>query len=510
MTTHLSSDLLTKRAELLMRLQEINDLGAAAALLNWDQTTYMPSGGAPARGRQLSILQRLAHEKFIDPAIGQLLAALRPYAESLPYEADDAALLRLTQRRYEQATKVPAEFVAELATHSTAAYEVWTKARPANDFAAVQPYLEKTLDLSRRFANFFHGYEHIADPLIDQADYGMKVATLRPLFAELRATLTPIVQAISTQQPADSACLHQHFPEADQLAFGLGVIKAFGYDLERGRQDKTHHPFMTKFSLGDVRITTRVNENDVSDALFSTMHEAGHALYEQGIDPKFEATPLADGTSSGVHESQSRSWENIVGRSRNFWQHYYPKLQAAFPAQLGQVSLDSFYRAINKVQRSLIRTDADEVTYNLHVIIRFDLELALLEGKLAVKDLPEAWHAQYATNLGITAPDNRDGVLQDVHWFSGLIGGAFQGYALGNILASQFYAAALRAHPEIPSEIAQGKFSTLHTWLRENIYQHGSKFTTTELVQRVTGGTLTLAPYTNYLHTKYSALYRLA
>ncbi len=499
-----------KRANLFERLQEINDLTSAAALLNWDQTTYMPPGGGPARGRQLATLQRLAHEKFTDPTVGKLLDDLHSYAENLPYDTDDAALIRLTRRTYENATKVPSNFVAEMASHTAATYEVWATARPANNFAAVQPLLEKTLDLSRRFANFFPGYEHIADPLINQSDYGMKVSIIRPLFAELRAALTPLVRAIGAQPSVDASVLHQFFPEADQLAAGITAIKKFGYDFQRGRQDKTHHPFMTKFSLGDVRITTRVNENDVGDALFSTLHESGHALYEQGINPKFEGTPLAEGTSSGVHESQSRLWENLVGRSLGFWHYYYPKFQAIFPAQLGDVPLEIFYRAINQVQRSLIRTDADEVTYNLHVIIRFDLELALLEGKLAIADLPDAWQEQYSTSLGLMAPDNRDGVLQDVHWYGGLIGGAFQGYTLGNIMASQFYAAALRAHPEIPNEISQGQFSTLHTWLRGNIYQHGSKFTTTELLQRVTGGPLSLTPYINYLQTKYGAIYQLS
>ncbi|MFQ5343848.1 MAG: carboxypeptidase M32, partial [Anaerolineae bacterium] len=261
--------------------------------------------------------------------------------------------------------------------------------------------------------------------------------------------------------------------------------------------------FMTKFSLGDVRITTRVKENDLSEALFSTMHEAGHALYEQGIRMDLEGTPLADGTSSGVHESQSRLWENLVGRSRGFWEFWYPKLQATFPDQLGAVSLDTFYRAINKVQRSLIRTDADEVTYNLHVTLRFDLELALLEGRLAVRDLPEAWRERYKADLGITPRDDRDGVLQDVHWYSFVVGGGFQGYTLGNILSAQFFEAAQKAHPEIASEIQHGEFSTLRNWLRQNIYQHGRKFMPSELVERVTGGPLSIDPYLRYLREKY-------
>ena len=498
-----------KLEELKARLMEVSDLRAAAALLSWDQATYMPPGGAAARGRQIATLQRLAHEKFIDPAIGRLLDDLQPYEESLPYDSDEASLIRVARRDYERAIKVPPSFMAEFSQHVAASYEAWAKARPDNDFPAVQPYLERTLDLSRRFADFFPGYDHIADPLIDVADEGMKAATIQALFAELREQLVPLVQAITAQPVADDSCLHQPFPEDRQLAFGLEVVKRFGFDLERGRQDKSPHPFTTNFSIGDVRITTRVKEDDLSEALFSTLHEAGHAMYEQGIRPELEGTPLASGASSGVHESQSRLWENLVGRSRPFWEHFYPKLQETFPEQLGSVPLDTFYRAINKVQRSLIRTDADEVTYNLHVMMRFDFELALLEGKLAVKDLPEAWRERFKTDLGIVPPDDRDGVLQDVHWYSGPIGGAFQGYTLGNILSAQFFEAACRAHPEIPEEIGRGEFATLHAWLRENIYQHGRKYLPLELVERVTGGPIRIEPYIRYLRAKYGELYKL-
>jgi carboxypeptidase Taq len=337
----------------------------------------------------------------------------------------------------------------------------------------------------------------------------MKAATIRTLFAELRAQLVPIVQAITAQSPTDDSCLRQHFPEDQQWAFGLEVIKRFGYDFHRGRQDKTHHPFTTKFSLGDVRITTRVKEDYLAEALFGTLHEAGHAMYEQGINRDFEGTPLANGTSAGVHESQSRLWENVVGRSRGFWQFFYPQLQAIFPSQLGAVPLETFYRAVNKVERSLIRTDADEVTYNLHVMIRFDLELALLEGRLAIRDLPAAWRERYQADLGIVPPDDRDGVLQDVHWYAGIIGGVFQGYTLGNIMNAQFYEAALRAHPEIPAEIARGEFTTLHDWLKANIYQHGSKYTASELMERATGQPLSIEPYIRYLRAKYGELYRV-
>ena len=497
----------TKLQELKTLLMEANDLEMAGALLNWDQSTYMPSGGAEARGRQLGTLAKLAHEKATDPAIGRLLDALRPFEESLPFDSDDASLIRVTRRQYERATKVPAAFMARINTHMAESYVAWTLARPANDFKKVQSSLETTLDLSRELANYFPGYAHIADPLIDFADYGMSAVSVRAVFTELRDQLVPIVQAITSQAPADDACLHQHYPEDKQLAFGLEVIKRFGFDFERGRQDKTHHPFMTKFSLGDVRITTRVKENDLGEAIFSTMHESGHAMYELGINRDYEGSPLGGGTSSGVHESQSRTWENLVGRSLGFWQFFYPRLQDYFPEQLKSVSLDTFYRAINKVQRSLIRTDSDEVTYNLHPIIRFDLELQLLEGSLAVRDLPEAWRARYTSDIGITPPDDKDGVLQDVHWFGGLIGGAFQGYTLGNILSAQFFAEALKAHPEIPAQIASGEFGVLHNWLKKSIYQYGSKYTASELIQRVTGGPLSIAPYINYLKTKYQSLY---
>ena len=499
----------TKLKELETRLVEINDLESAAGLLNWDQHTYMPSGGAPARARQIATLERLAHEKFTSAAIGKLLDDLRPYEESLPYDSDEASLIRVTRRDYERAIKVPPAFVAEFSDHRSTSFQVWTKARPENDFARVQPYLEKTLDLSRRLADFFPGYEHIADPLIDYSDYGMKASTVRATFAELREQLVPIVQAIAAQSPADDGCLHQIFPEAQQLAFGLDVVTRFGYDFERGRQDKAPHPFTINFSIGDVRITTRVRENDLGDALFSTMHEAGHAIYEQGVCADFEGTPLAHGTSSGVHESQSRLWENIVGRSQGFWNFFYPKLQQVFPDQLGDVPLETFYRAINKVERSLIRTDADEVTYNLHVLLRFDFELSLLEGNLAVRDLPEAWRERFEADLGLIPPDDRDGVLQDVHWYGGAIGGAFQGYTLGNILSAQFFDLALQAHPEITDEIKEGKFDALHTWLKENIYQHGRKYTPSELVERITGGPLSIEPYIQYLWKKYGELYEL-
>ncbi len=498
----------SKFIELKQRLHEIHDLDSIGAVLGWDQTTYMPVGGAPARGGQMATLSRLAHEKRTDPAIGHLLDDLRAYGESRPYDSDEASLIRVARHDYERDTKVPPAFMARISEHQAAAYQTWTAARPANDFSAVRGNLEKTLDLSRELANFFP-HTHLADPLIDFADYGMKAQDVRAVFAQLRQQLVPLVRAIVEQAPADDACLQQTFPEAGLMAFGESVIKRFGYDYQRGRLDKTPHPFCTTFSIGDVRITTRVNEQDLGDCVFSILHEAGHAMYEQGGRPELEGLPIMNGTSAGVHESQSRTWENVVGRSRGFWEHFYPDLQKVFPTQLNGVSLDTFYRAINKVQRSLIRTDADEVTYNLHVMLRFDFELALLEGSLAVRDLPEAWHERYESDLGIAPKDDRDGVMQDVHWYAGIVGGVFQGYTLGNILSAQFYNAALKAHPGLPAQIARGEFGALHGWLKENIYQHGRKFTAPEIVERVTGGPLDIQPYITYLRGKYGELYSL-
>jgi len=490
-------------------LGEVYALRHAQVVLNWDMNCYMPPGGAPARSRSLAVLARLDHEKFTAPEIGHLLDALLPYAEALPADHDDAALIRVTRREYERALKVPSAFVGELNEHASLLYGAWTRARPANDFASVRDGLAKTLDLSRRLAEFYSPYDHIADPLIDMADYGMKAATVRTLFDKLRAGLVPLVQAIAAQPPIDDSLLYQNYPIDQQIAFGLNVIEAYGYDFERGRQDEAPHPFMTTFAHGDIRITTRIRENDLGDALFSTLHESGHAMYEQGINAAYDGTPLYGGTSAGVHESQSRLWENIVGRSRPFWEHYYPQLQSQFPDQLRGVTVDQFYRAINTVTPSLIRTDADEVTYNLHVMIRFDLELQLLEGTLAIDDLPEAWHARYASDLGVSAPDDCDGVLQDVHWYGGIIGGAFQGYTLGNLFSAACFNAATSAHPAIPTEIAAGQFGTLRGWLTENIYRHGSKYTAPEIIQRVTGGELSPAPLLNYLHSKYGAIYNL-
>jgi carboxypeptidase Taq len=495
--------------ELKARLRDISDLAAANAVLSWDQATYMPSASAAARGRQSALLSRFVHERRTDPALGRLIDRLARHAETLAPDSDDARLIAVVRRDFDKAVRVPPEFMARFTALGAVSYDAWTRARPANDFAAVQPHLEGLLEMSRAYAQYFAPYDHVADPLIDDATEGMTYAKVSALFADLRSELVPIAQAICDQAAADDSCLIGEFPEERQLDFGLAIAKSFGYDLGRGRQDKSPHPFCTKFSADDVRITTRVKASDLTEALFSTLHEAGHAMYEQGVARELADSPLGWGASLGVHESQSRLWENLVGRSRGFWQHYYPSLQRAFSQTYGKVPLEAFYRAINKVARSLIRTDADEVTYNLHIILRFHLENAMLEGRLGVKDLPEAWRARYQSDLGIAPPDDRDGCLQDVHWYGSGVGGCFHSYTVGNILSAQFFAAALRAHPQIDQEIGRGEFSTLHGWLAQNLYRHGRKYLQDEIVRRATGEEISIRPYLGYLRQKYGELYRL-
>jgi carboxypeptidase Taq len=491
-------------------LREIESLNAATALMYWDQATYLPDSGAERRGEHIAHMNKISHLMQTHPDLGRWLeaAASDALSEKLDPESDDACLLRVAKRDYLQAVRIPAEFSAALSAHSSRSYEAWKKARAAGDFSIVSDILKETLELSRRLSGYLALPEHasVMDPLIDLNDPGFRVSSLQPLFGSLRARLLPLLAELKAARPFDRSCLLQNIPEDDQLKFGLSVIRQMGYDFKRGRQDKTHHPFMIRLSQGDVRITTRVKEGDLTEALFSTIHEAGHALYELGIDPLLEGTPLARGSSSGIHESQSRFWENLVGRSRPFWEHFYPKLQNAFSDRFTHTSLETFHRAINRVQPGLIRTDADEVTYNLHVMIRFDLELDLLSGKLAVDDLPEAWNERYRTDLGITPKTLSEGVLQDVHWFHGVIGGAFQGYTIGNILSAQLYSAAQRALPELEAEVRAGEFAGLKNWLGQNLHQYGRKFDGPDLIKRATGVELDVTDYLNYLEGKYRAL----
>lgn len=495
--------------ELKRRLAEVTELRKVSAILGWDQSTYMPPGGAESRGRQIAVVDGLAHEKFTSAAIGRLIDRAEKEV-SKPKASDlDRAFVRIARLDYEQLRKIPNELVAERSVHFAKIFNVWTIARPANDYKTLEPLIQTTIDLSRKMADCFPGYKHVIDPLIEFSDPGVTSDIVAKLFRELSTELVPLVRAVVSKPKLDTSCLRKNFPIQQQWDFGLSVAKAFGYDLRRGRQDRSAHPFMTSFSVGDVRITTRFREDDLGDGLFSTLHETGHALYEQGNASELDGNILQGGISSGIHESQSRLWENIVSRSRSFWHFYYPKLQAVFPAQLSNVSLDEFYGAINSVSQSLIRVDADELTYNLHVIIRFELEMKLLEGKLTAKDLPEAWRAAYSQTLGVSSVDDKDGVLQDCHWYGGPIGGAFQGYTLGNILSVQFFDAAVQAVPEIPRQIEQGDFTGLHGWLRHNIYRHGRAKEGPELIKEATGSEITILPYIKYLKSKYGELYEL-
>lgn len=495
---------------LKQRLATIEDLRRVSYVLIWDQMVFLPEAAAEDRGRQAALMEELAHERWVDPALGELLETLSDADQRWGEDSDEAALVRVARRTAQRATRVPADFVSRAQRHLAAIYPAWVKARAADDFSLVQPLLEKSVALSREYSSFFPEHAHVADAHISEHDYGADAAWVRALFAQLRQELVPLVQEVC-QRPAPSvAALRQHFPREQQLAFGEDVIRRLGYDMERGRQDLTHHPFMIRLGGQDVRITTRVREGDITEALFSTIHEAGHALYEQGVDQALTRSLLGEGTSSGLHESQSRLWENLVGRSLPFWEFFYPKLQQSFPAQLGQVKLDDFYRGINRVERSLIRTDADELTYNLHVMIRFELAMQLLEGSLSVADLPEAWHAAYASSLGLRAPSDKDGVLQDVHWYSSLLGGSFQGYTLGNIMSAQLMAAARRALPDMDEQMRQGEFSALLGWLRQNVHRHGSKFPALDIVERATGAPLGLEDYLAYLRGKYGAIYGLS
>ncbi|MDH4228501.1 MAG: carboxypeptidase M32 [Nitrospirota bacterium] len=491
-------------------LSEINALEGASHVLTWDQFTYMPTSGASARGRQASALKRVIHEKSTSADLGKLLDAAANFLPQMDPDSDDASLIRVARRDFERASRVPDDFVERFSSHTSVSYMAWAEARAADDFSVVAPFLQRSIDLSREYSGFFPGAAHVADPLIEHSDPGMSVATIGPLFGELHRGLLPIVRDIAARSQPEDGFLYHHYPKKRQIDFGAMVARRFGYDFERGRQDMALHPFSITLGVDDVRITTRVKEDDLWEGLSSTLHEAGHGMYEQGIDVMLDGTPLASGASSGVHESQSRLWENLVARSLPFWECFFPLLQKQFPESLQGVSVDAFYRAINRVEPTFIRTDSDEVTYNLHVMLRFDLEVQLLEGKLSVHDLPEAWNERMHQDLGVCPESPNYGVLQDVHWYCDHVGGAFQGYTLGNLMSAQFFAAALRDHPEISAEMALGRFNLLHGWLTRKIYRHGRKFSDDKLVLRATGQPLTVTPFLDYLKNKYSALYGLA
>ncbi len=489
-------------------LNEVADLSAAASVLSWDQQTYMPEGGAEDRGDALATLSRLAHDRFTSAETGRLLDELAAESEKLNPDSDDARLIKVTRRNYEKDTRVPSEKVAEFARVTTVAQGVWARARAENNFGLFLPHLQKIIELRREYAALFAPYDHIYDPLLDDYEPGLKTVDVQAIFNALRPQQVALLQAIKSRPQINDDFMHKRFDEDKQWHFGVEVITRFGYDWKHGRQDRSAHPFTISFGIGDVRITTRFDPERGASALFSTMHECGHALYEQGIHPAYRRTPLTGGASMAIHESQSRLWENLVGRSLPFWKYFYPKFQKSFPDVLAGVDLMAFYHGINKVEPSLIRTQSDEATYNLHIMLRLELEIALVEGSLEAKDLPEAWNARMRDYLGISPPNNKTGVLQDVHWSAGMFG-YFPTYALGNLISVQLWECIRRDLPDLDSQIERGDFSMLLAWLRRNVHTHGSKFEPQELVQRVTGSKIDPQPYMSYLRSKYGEIYQL-
>ena len=492
--------------QLKERLAIISDVDAAEAALSWDRQTYMPEGAITLRAEQLATLSRLSHEMLVSEETGRLL---RDGEEPTP-GSEDAALVRIARREYERATRLPAELIAELARAAALAQPAWERARAGSDWPSFAPHLEKMVRLQRDTAEHLGYEDHPYDALLDLYEPGARKARLQEMFEELKTELVPMIREIGALPREDrSRPLYGEFNEAKQEEFGRGVISDFGYDWRRGRLDRVVHPFCVPLGgPGDVRITTRFDPHWLSPALFAILHEAGHGMYEQGVDPAYSRSPLSSGTSMGVHESQSRLWENLVGRSRAFWSYYYPKLQKAFPETLHEVDPETFYRAVNESKPSEIRVEADELTYDLHIMLRFELEVALLEGALAVSELPAAWEAKMEEYLGVTPEDHARGVLQDVHWAAGLVG-YFPTYTIGNVLSAQFFEQATRAHPAIPESIGRGEFGELLGWLRENVYRHGKRYDPDELVERATGRPLDTGPYLRYLRGKFGGLYGL-
>lgn len=490
------------------RLQEVHNLEGALGLMGWDQQVKMPPGGASHRAGQMATLSKIRHELFTAEETGRLLEDAEAEGAGLDYDSDEAALLRVARHDYDLATKIPTSLIEETTRVRAMAQSAWIKARPENDYESFKPWIKQMFDLTVQAAEHL-GYEDcVYDALLDQYEPGMKTAQVAALFDELKAAQIPMIKAMAEQGGGGNDLLKRDYDEAAQEVFGIEVIKAFGYDFGRGRIDVSAHPFTSGTSRDDVRLTTRYSKNWLPSAMFGTMHEAGHGMYEQGSADALAGTYLEGGTSLGIHESQSRLWENLVGRSKTFWQHYFPRVQGLFPAALSGVDLDTFYRAINHVEPSLIRVEADEVTYNMHIIIRFELENDMVDGKLSVDDAPDAWNAKYEEYLGVTPPNYSDGILQDIHWSMGLIG-YFSTYSLGNLMSVPFFNKALEAHPDIPAEIAQGEFGTLHNWLQTNIYAPGKKYQPAELFERVTGEKISAQPYLAYLREKYGALYDL-
>lgn len=490
-------------AKLNARLADINALNAANAIMDWDHQCYMPKGGARARGEHQASLSRMAHELFVADETKTLLDKAKAETSG---DEDTEAMLRVVSRDLEISTKLPSSLVAEKSKLSAQGHEDWVEARSTDDFSKFAPILEKLIELAQKEAECLGYSDHIYDALTDQYEEGASKKYWDGMFDTIRQPLVDLVAKIKEKPAPDDSFLTGDFPASAQSDFSHKLVRAIGFDLDRGRIDVAAHPFCTGWSIGDIRLTTRY-QNFLNTSIFGTLHEAGHGMYEQGTPKKWDLTPLAGGVSLGVHESQSRTWENLVGRSRPFWDHFYGELQVTFPA-FQSISQDAYYRAINRVEPSLIRVEADEVTYNLHIMIRFELECALLEGSVKVKDLPEAWNEKYRAYLGIVPPSDANGCLQDVHWSAALMG-YFPTYSMGNILSYQFWEKLEADLGDVNAMMAKGDFAPILGWLQTKIYSQGKKYKPQDLVKRVCGEPLNAEPYNRRISAKYSELYGL-
>jgi len=494
-------------AELIRRTKEAAVLSSCGAVLGWDERTYMPHNGSEFRGEQMALLARMSHEMTTAPKVGECLGVLGD--SSLAKDSPEAVNVREIRRAYDRAVKLPKELVEEIARVSTRAQQVWQEARSKNDFPAFQPWLEKLVTLKRREADAVGFKDHPYDALLDEYEPGATSAEVRKVFASLSAELVPLIAAIGqSKRRAKREILERDYPVDAQQAFAKEAATAIGFDFQAGRLDVTTHPFCSGIGPGDCRITTRYNPRFFNEAFFGVLHEAGHGIYEQGLLPEHFGTPLGSFCSLGIHESQSRLWENQVGRGRAFWEYFYPKARQAFPAALRDVPLDDFYFAINEARPSLIRVEADEATYNLHIILRFEMELALLSGDLKPVDVPAAWNERFQKMFGLTPPDDRQGCLQDIHWSMGGLG-YFPTYTLGNLYAAQLMDASKSQLQGLESDFTRGEFGRLKTWLNEKVHKPGRSCRSEELCRRITGEGLRHEPLVAYLRNKFGALYDL-
>jgi carboxypeptidase Taq len=490
-------------------LAEIADLGDVTHLLEWDQQTMMPARGAAGRAEALATLRRVSHEKFISAETGRLLEAARKAVDGGDPADDEMSLVRVATRRWEKSRRVPIELAAERARAGSLGQEAWREARARSDFAAFAPHLERNLELARRYVECFDDFDCPYDVLLDDYEPGMRTASVTRLFAQLKSELVPLIATLADHADrVEDSCLHGSFPTEQQRRLVGEVVKLMGYDPAAWRIDTAVHPFATSFGAHDVRITTRWDETFFPGALYSAMHECGHGLYEAGIAPSLQRTPLGHAESLGLHESQSRLWENMVGRSRPFCGVLAPLIANVFSESRGTLDPQTLYRAVNRVQPSFIRVEADEATYSLHVVLRFELEQQLIEGRLTVSELPEAWNARFKAYLGLDVPDDAHGVLQDVHWSSGSIG-YFPTYALGNLIAGQLWERVYADIPDLDAHLAAADLRVLREWLREHVHRHGAKFSMPALLERVVGTTIAVEPFVAYLKDKLSDVYGL-